>query len=96
MIMLSKPKPDWPTTVAEAVDRMLARLTRADKERVRKTPEQDLDGLHFGLGTAIRNVCGLWGGNTALLAACVSPEMHPDDASAVIARAVWQRLRADG
>ena len=94
MIMLSKPKPDWPTTVEEAVDRMLARLTHADKERVRNTPEQDLDGLHFGLGTAIRNKCGLWDENRDLLAACGSPDMHPDSASAVIVRAVWERLLA--
>ena len=94
MIMLNSPAPDWPTTVDEAVDRILAKLTDAQKDEVRRTPAADLDFLHFGLGTAIRNECGLWEGNTALLAACGSPDMHPDDASDVIVRAVWERLQA--
>ena len=94
MIMLNSPAPDWPTTVDEAVDRILAKLTDAQKDEVRTTPEADLDLLHFWLGTAIRNECGLWDGNTALLAACGSPDMHPDSASGVIVRAVWEKVRA--
>jgi hypothetical protein len=95
MIMLCKPAPDWPTTVEEAVERILAKLNDAEKDAIRKTPATEFDLLHFGLGTAVRNECGLWGGNTALLAACGSPDMHPDDASDVIVRAVWQKLRTD-
>ena len=95
MIMLSKPVPDWPTTVEEAVNRILDKLTSAQKDEVRKTPSGELDLLHFGLGTAIRNECGLWEGNTALLAACGSPDIHPDSASDVIIRAIWEKLRAE-
>ena len=95
MIMLNSPAPDWPTTVDEAVDRILAKLTDAQKDEVRTTPEADLDLLHFGLGTAIRNECGLWDGNTALLAACGSPDMHPDSASDVIVRAIWEKLQVE-
>ena len=94
MIMLNTPAPDWPTTVEEAVDRILAKLTDGQKDDVRKTPLAELELLHFGLGTAVRNECGLWEGNTALLAACGSPDVHADSASAVIVRAVWERLRA--
>jgi hypothetical protein len=93
MIMLSNPVSEWPTTIDQAVDRILAKLTAAEKAAIRSTPDEDLDGLHLGLGTGVRNECGLWDGNTALLASCGSPDMHPDSASAVIVRAVWERLR---
>lgn len=94
MIMLNRPVPDGPTTVDQAVDRILDKLTKSQKDEIRKTPVADLDLLHFGLGTAIRNECGLWDGNTALLAACGTTDMHPDLASDVILRAVWEKLRA--
>jgi len=94
VIMLSRPVPDWPTTIDQAVGRILAGLTDAEKDVIRNTPLADLEMLHFGLGTTIRNECGLWDGNTALLAACGSETMHPDAASDVILRAVWERLRA--
>jgi hypothetical protein len=96
MIMLCKPGPDWPTTVEEAAHRILARLTDAERDVIHTTPVADLDLLHFSLGAAIRNEFGLWHGNTALLAACESAGMHPDDASDVIVRAVWNRLIAGG
>ena len=95
MIMLNRPVPDWPTTVDQAVDRILDKLPDNQKEQIRTTPEKDLDLLHFGLGTAIRNECGLWDENTALLAACGTTDMHPDSASDVIIRAVWEKLRAE-
>ncbi len=53
----------------------------------------DLVTLHFGLGLAIRNEFGLLAGNKSLLAACGSPDMHPDSASAVIIRTLWECLR---
>jgi len=93
VIALNHPVPHWPTTIDQAVDRILGKLTAAEKVAIRRTPVADLDLLHFGLGAAIRNECGLWDGNTALLASCGSPDMHPDSASAVIVRAVWERLR---
>jgi hypothetical protein len=74
----------------------MVKLSDAEKDVLRQTPENVLDALHFGLGATIRETCGLWGGNTDLLASCGSPDMHPDSASAVIVRAVWQKLRAEG
>ena len=91
VIMLNRPVPDWPTTVDQAVDRILDKLPDNQKAVLRKTPAGDLDLLHFGLGTAIRNECGLWDENTALLAACGAPHMHPDSASDVILRAIWEK-----
>jgi hypothetical protein len=69
-------------------------MTAAEKDVVRTTPATELDMLHFGLGMTIRNECGLWDGNTDLLASCGSPDMHPESASDVIVRAVCERLRA--
>jgi hypothetical protein len=94
MIMLTRPIQRWPRTVDEAVDRILVKLTDDEKDVLCQTPEDDLDELHFGLGASIRKNCGLWDGNTDLLASCGSPDMHPDSASAVIVQGVWEKLRA--
>lgn len=94
MIMLDRRDRRWPTSIDEAVDRILVMLTEADKEQLRKASAGDLDSLHFGLGANVRNEFGLWSGNTALLAACGSPDIDPDASSAVIVKAVWERLRA--
>jgi hypothetical protein len=81
----------WPATVDEAVTRLLAGLSADDKARVRATPAEDLILFHHGWGTGIRNAFGLWRGNRALLEACGGG--HPDDASMVIIRSVWERLQ---
>jgi hypothetical protein len=94
MIMVNRQARGWPRTVEEAVARILVKMTDAEKDVVRKTPEDDLDLLHFGLGTMVRNECGLWDGNSDLLASCGSPDMPPDSASDVIIRVVWERLQA--
>jgi hypothetical protein len=41
----------WPTTLDQAVDRILSKLTGLERKAVRTTPENDLDLLHLGLGT---------------------------------------------
>ena len=82
----------WPRTVDEAVDRILWTLPDEDRELVKNTPEKALIQFHHGWGTGIRNSFGLWAGNTELLKSCGSEDMHPDSASMVIIRAVWQRL----
>jgi uncharacterized protein DUF6794 len=94
---------DWPQSVDEAVDRLLAGLPDKDKETVRSTPKDELYKFHFGWGMGIRNRFGLRQGNAALLKSCAEmrygPEsdarfMHPDDASGVIIEAVWQRMQS--
>jgi hypothetical protein len=93
MIALLHAHPYWPLDVEHAVAELLVRLPDDDHDTIRQLAAADLVTLHFGLGLAIRNEFGLLAGNTALLAACGSPDVHPDSASAVIIRALWECLR---
>lgn len=85
----------WPATIHEAVGVVIATLSDDDKARIAATSKPDLIGLHFGLGTWVRNNLGLWNGNDDLLQAIREHDssIHPDDASIMIVEAVWQRLR---
>ena len=96
----------WPKTIDEAVDRLISTMFKEDREALRNTTEDDLILCHFGLGAYIRNEFGLWGDNKELLKSCGSEEytdspygdylpmiVHPDDASMVIVKAIWGRLR---
>ena len=96
---------EFPRTVAEAADKVLSELSEEDKKVVRETPGERLFELYFGLGTFVRNSCGLWAGNEDLIEACARGRhpgkdeppylyMHPDDASAVIVEEVWRKLQA--
>ncbi len=93
MIALLHAHPYWPLNVEHAVAELLVRLPDDDHDTIRQMTQADLVTLHFGLGLAIRNEFGLLAGNHRLLAACGSPDMHPDSASAVIIRALWEYLR---
>ncbi len=84
----------WPLTLDAAVERLLNRMSEADKQRVEDTPSDKLIRFHMGWAAGIREEFGLWRGNTQLLASCGAP--HPDDASMAIVRAVWQRLQPVG
>lgn len=90
---------DWPKTVDEAVDRLVATLSEARKRQLRELPKGELGRTHHGLGMTIRNIFGLWQGNRALLNSCAAREgypsgmLHPDDVSIVIVRALWERLQ---
>lgn len=81
----------WPSTLDQAVARLIDDMDDADKKMVRDTKKGDLILFHHGWGTGIRNEFGLWRGNTNLLADCHAE--HPDDASMVIIEAVWRRLQ---
>jgi len=91
------PQPDdnevtgLPRTVAEAVQWLILELNQTEKGEVAGTPEEDLIGLCFGLGSRIRNELGLQGDNPALFSSC--GKANADDASLVIIRALWARLR---
>lgn len=96
---------DHPTTLPEAVDRLLELLTDEQKERVRSTPPSELWRLHHRLGQYIRNEFGLWAGNDELMSACLEARgkvwtpfgaAQPDDASEVIINALWERLWVGG
>jgi hypothetical protein len=96
-----------PRTVEEAVDRLLLMLSGPEKDEIASLPTGNLIDLHFGLGTRIRDEFKLWRQeNRVLLLDCQRikfkdtaniPDglwaIHPDDASMVIIRALWARLR---
>ena len=84
--------PPFPRTLSETVAILSAELPERDRIVIAGTLEQDLPRFHHGLGTYIRNRFGLWGPNPTLLAACKVE--HPDDASAVILRALRDHLRS--
>ncbi len=87
----------WPTSVDAAVAEVVRRLDPESREEIRSMARDDLAGLHMGLGMAIRNEFGLWGGNDALSrAACAKASCHPDDVSMTIIEAVWNHLRQIG
>ena len=81
------------TTLPEAVADIIENMSAADKATVANTPEADLTRFHHGWGTAIRKDYNLWR-NPALVTA--TGEEHPDAASNVIIKAVWQALRDAG
>ena len=78
-----------PTTVQEIVEEIVESMSEADKANVVNTSEDDLIMFHHGSGTGIRN--HYLYRNSALVAA--TGKEHPDDASMVIIKAVWQALR---
>jgi len=83
--------PPFPHTLSETVAILTAELPERERTVLAGTLKEDLVRFHHGLGTYIRNRFGLWGANPALRAAC--KVSHPDDASAVILRALRDHLR---
>ena len=80
-----------PRTFEDAVDRLADRLEPIERQRLASMPESDLIRLHFTYGMWIRNAW-LWT-NPALVSACGVDD--PDDASSVLIRALWRKVRAD-
>lgn len=78
------------STVADVVEDIIENMSEADKANVVNTPEDDLIMFHHEWGKHIRNHYNLWQ-NPALVKA--TGKEHPDDASMVIIKAVWQALR---
>jgi hypothetical protein len=98
---------EMPQSVQEAVGWLTLNLSQTAKDGLASMPEDELIDHHFGLGAWIRRIFNLHKrGNKPLLADCqsvydgdddVDPDgiltIHPDDASMVIIRALWARLR---
>jgi len=92
-------KEKQPQTVEEAVDRLHASISLNDEIRLVAMTEEDLTDFHFSLGHHIRNEFGLWSGNAALLESCRitagRQDLHVDDASSIIIKALWLRLKKE-
>ena len=80
-----------PKTVDEAVELLISILEYRHKMLLSILKEDELIDLHFGLGLSIRNAFGLHDADSKLLSDCGSD--NPDDASAVIIKALWTRLK---
>lgn len=83
----------FPTTIDAAVRALLGLVPAEELAKIAQMSEDDLINLHFGLGQWIRNNFGLWMENRGLLQA--TGEIHPDDASGVIVKALWRQLQND-
>ena len=81
-----------PKTVDEAVNRLMTVLNDEQKLIIATMQEDELIGLHFSLGTDIRNSFDLHDQNSLLLKSCGS-FVQPDDASGVIITKLWERLK---
>ncbi len=88
---------DLPKTVAEAVEMLHGNMSLNDEVMLANMNEEDLIDVHFALGYHIRNEFGLWEGNESLLESCRSiagdNELHVDDASMVIIKALWDKVK---
>ena len=91
---MDQPDPKtWPQTLTATVDQILNRIDDRSKAILRGTVEDELIRFHMTWGMAIRNELGLWRCNVHLLESC--GETHPDGATMVIIRTVWQRLQSE-
>ncbi len=90
---------NYPKTVDQAVERLMTDITLNNEIQISMMNEDDFLDLHPSLGGYIRNSFGLWSGNDELMESCRflsgNRDIHVDDASMVIIRALWQRLRKE-
>jgi hypothetical protein len=86
-----------PQTVDEAIDRLLSDMSVNNEIHLATMNKNDLIDLHFSLGNYIRNSFGLWTGNEALMESCRmvsgNQDLHVDDVSMVIIKALWEELK---
>jgi len=86
-----------PTTVQEAVDRLIDELSLKDKATIASMVEHDLATLQTNLGAYIGSQFGIWSGNRELLDSCsvisLDAHRHPDFAPSVIIKKLWKCLR---
>jgi hypothetical protein len=79
------------------VDFLIEEIPLRDRRHIAGMREHELLGIEFYLGLHIRNDFGLWLDNRALLESCRElsgqQDLRPDDATVVIVKALWRRLR---
>jgi len=81
----------WPKTMDLAIKILLKEMKDKDRESIKQMKEDELIRLHRSFGRYIRNKFGLWAGNKKLLTSC--NKTHPDEASFVIIKALWNQLK---
>jgi len=90
-------KPQWPKTTSEAVARLMAVLSLKEKNTIARMAAADLSQVHSTLGKYIREEFGLLTGNAKLIESCQAvgrrQAMLPDEASALIVRELWHKLK---
>lgn len=86
-----------PRTVDGAVEQLTAAMPLKDRTLLANMASDALDSLHSGLGAYIKEQFGLYSGNASLLRSCAErgnlQDPLPDEACAVILRALWEHLR---
>lgn len=82
----------FPSSIAEAIARLEGEVATERLDLIVGCDDYNSIEDHLGLAMYIRNEYGLWAGNAPLLAEC--GVAHPDSASHVILRALWEHLRA--
>jgi hypothetical protein len=92
------PQEDLPQNVQAAIQWLAEVLELKDRARIANMQPQELDHLRSGLGDYIKEKFGLYSGNEALLKSCADlgrlRRPLPEEACAVILRALWKELRA--
>jgi len=88
-----------PQSVEEAVDMLHANMGLNDEILLATMHEENLIDVHLALGYQIRHEFGLWTGNDALLESCRilsgDKNLHVDDASMLIVKALWQKMQTN-
>lgn len=87
----------FPTTMDEAVNRLIAELSFKEKTKMANLPPKKLVALTSTLGKHVINEFALGAGNNKLMEACrqVSggDEIHPDQAALIIMMQLWEKLQ---
>jgi hypothetical protein len=86
-----------PKTVDGAVKRLISDMSLKDRAIIANMAEVELSLLHSNLGEYIRNEFGLWSGNQDLMISCCffakKEKVHQDEASSIIIKELWKRLK---
>jgi len=89
---------DLPATVTEAVQQLKATLPLKDRTTMANMQANELNHLESGLGEYIKQKFGLYLDNTKLIQSCAEAgkldHPLPDEACAVILRALWYDLKS--
>lgn len=87
------PRAQWPSTVAEAVPKIMATLNATQKSIIQGTSKDSLPQFLGEWGEDIEQLLGLNHGNTVLVAAACGRPCPTDEATLALMEAVWAALQ---